>query len=138
MNPATTKEGQMESLRLILSKSLTLRLFENNIEPDYYNTVNDYKEVGGGGYSPKVLDPARWKFGFIEDLPMAGYKDQVFEFTGPVGLVYGYYITNDASDVVRWAERFVDGPYEVLRTGDTVTVAPRARLPRMDEPKKEK
>ena len=81
-----TKEGQMEALKLMLSRNLVLRLFENDIKPDYYNTIDDYKEVSGGGYSPKVLNSSKWKFGFVADIPTAGYPDQLFVFVGPVGI----------------------------------------------------
>lgn len=134
--PTVTKNGQLESLKLILSKNLLLRLFENNINPDYYNNVDDYEEARGGGYSQKILNASKWKFGFFVDEPIAVYPDQVFEFTGPVGLVYGFYVTGMDGKIIRWAERFADGPYEVLRAGDTVTVIPRTRMPRIDNPSK--
>jgi hypothetical protein len=135
--PTTTKEGHMENLKLILSKNLVLRLFENDIKPDYYSTVSDFKEVNGGGYTPKVLNASKWKFGFVEDIPAAAYPEQLFVFTGPIGLIYGFYLTDGNGKVVRMAERFADGPYEVLRMKDNITVVARVRLPVLDKPKEE-
>jgi hypothetical protein len=132
----TTRQGRMETLRLSLSKDIVLRLFENDLLPDYYNTIESFKEIRGGDYKPKVLSSGKWKYGFVADVPIATYPDQIFEFTGAVGLIYGYYITDRDNKIVRWAEKFADGPYEVLRNGDKVTVNPRARLPLVDKPKK--
>lgn len=130
-----TKEGNLESLRLMLSENLVLRLFENDVRPDYYNTIGDYREPGGDVYSPAILDSQTWNFHFFAGDPVASYPEQTFEFTGPSGFVYGYYVTDRNNKMVRWAERF-DVPYEVLRRGDTVFVVPRIRLPRVDEVKK--
>ena len=134
--PTITKEGHMETLKLMLSKNLVLRLFENDIKPDYYSTINDFKEVGSGGYSPKILNASKWKFGFIEDIPVAVYPEQLFIFNGPVGLIFGSYITDTNGEVVRVAKRFDDGPYEVLRMKDNITVGPKIRLPILDKPKR--
>jgi hypothetical protein len=133
----TTKEGQMENLKLILSKNLVLRLFENDIKPDYFNSLNDFKEANGGGYTPKILNASKWKFGFEANVPIAAYPQEVFSFVGPVGLIFGYFITDTNNRLVRWAYRFDDGPYEVLRMGDTIEVIARTRLPVVDNPKKE-
>jgi len=130
MSLVTTKKGQLESLKLILSRTLILRLYTNDTQPNYYYEIEDYKEANGGDYKVFTLEPENWKLGFIADDPIATYPEQVFSFKGPVGLVYGYYLTNEDGDIVRWGEKFADGPYEVLRMGDTVTVVPRARLPR--------
>jgi hypothetical protein len=130
MSSVVTKKGMLESLRLVLSVPLVLRLYENNTYPNYHHEVSDYKEASGGGYAVKILEPKNWKFGFLADAPIADYPDQIFEFIGPVGLVHGFYITDENNKVVRWAERFADGPYEVLRVGDSVTVVARIRFPR--------
>jgi len=116
----------------MLSKRIILRLYENDTFPNYYYENKDYREASGGGYEAKVLEPGKWKFGYIADNPVASYPQQVFEFTGPVGLVFGYYITDEDNKIVRWAEKIADGPYEVLRMGDTVTIVPRIRLPRIE------
>ncbi len=130
MSLVTTKKGQLESLKLILSRELILRLYTNNINLDYYLEIDDFKEATGGDYTTIILEVDGWKFGFKADDPIATYPEQVFSFKGPVGLVYGYYLTNEDGNIVRWAEKFADVPYDVLRMGDTVTVVPRARLPR--------
>lgn len=130
MSLVTTKKGQLESLKLMLSVNIVLRVYTNNTYPNYHHEIDDYREASGSGYAVKVLEPENWKFGFVADDPIATYPQHVFEFTGPVGLAYGYYLTDEDNKIVRWAERFADGPYEILRMGDTVTVVPRARLPR--------
>ncbi|MHA2265531.1 MAG: hypothetical protein ACXAEN_24335 [Candidatus Thorarchaeota archaeon] len=130
MSSVITRKGLIESLKLVVSVPVILRLYENNVYPNYHHEINDYKEASGGGYVVKILEPENWKFSLIADSPVATYPDQLFEFTGPVGLVHGYYVTDEKNKIVRWAERFADGPYEVLRLGDAVTVITRIRLPR--------
>ena len=85
MSIVTSKKGQLESLKLMLSVRMILRLYENNTLPDYYYEIGDYREVTGGGYKTIALDPEGWKFSFLADDPVATYPDQVFEFTGTVG-----------------------------------------------------
>lgn len=125
-----TREGKLASLKLMLSKPLILRLYENNVYPTYHSGIDDFREASGGGYAVKILEPDKWKYGFMADAPIATYPDQLFEFSGPVGFVYGFFVTDEDRTLVRWASRFADGPYEVLRIGDTVKVQTRVRLPK--------
>jgi hypothetical protein len=47
---------------------------------------------------------------------------QVWTFTGALGNVYGYYITDAAETTLLWAERFTGAPFNVQNNGDTITV----------------
>lgn len=124
-----TKEGQMEDLKLSLGKNLVLRLFINDIEPSYMSKPDDFEEVDGDIYIPEELKAENWLFSFItiktknkpdKDIPVAEYPEVKFYFSDIGFNVYGYYVTD--SGTVRWAERFENGPYGILRRGDVVFV----------------
>ncbi len=124
-----TKEGQMKDLKLSLDKNLVLRLFINDAEPSYMSKSDDFEEVDGAIYIPEELGAENWLFSFItiktkdkpdKDIPTAEYPEVKFYFSDIGFSVYGYYVTDNGT--VRWAERFENGPYGILRLGDVVFV----------------
>ena len=116
------KEGQMENLKLILSNNLFCKLFINDFEPNYTNVASSFEEVKKENYNPIELYPNKWSFSFtLDDDPIATYPESTFKFTGIKFDIYGYYIV-DEKGVLRWSERFSDGPYSVYRIGDILTL----------------
>ena len=124
-----TKEGQMRGLKLSLGQGLVLHLFINDIEPSYGAKIDDFEEVDRGIYVPEELRAENWLFRFVtikrenkpdKDIPVAEYPEIKFFFSDIGFSVYGYYMTDNG--VVRWAERFNNGPYGILRLGDVVFV----------------
>lgn len=109
------------------AEDLVLRLFTNDITPKKSDTTATYQEASGNGYAQKNLDPSGWTV--TETVPPAAlHAQQIFSFTGPVGNVYGYFLTRVTSGRIAWAERFANGPYEITRSGDEIKVAPRIEL----------
>lgn len=124
-------EGESQILGIMLGKiaieSLRLRLYSNNKTPAEADTPASYTEATGGGYASVLLTAANWTL--TEGAPtLAEYPMVTFTFTGGIGNIYGYYVTGETSNKVRWAERFTDGPYDVQATGDQISVTLRVTL----------
>lgn len=123
--------GEGDMLAYAVNKSapenLVLRLFTNNVTPAEGDTAASYTEAAGNGYAAITLTGANWVI--TEGAPSdASYAQQTFTFTGALGNVYGYYLTRATSGRVAWAERFTDGPYNVVNNGDQIKITPRITL----------
>lgn len=113
----TTPAGKALMLQAVTDTLKKLHLFVNE------------GELVGYGYNPAVLDPAQWEDGV--------YPDVLWEFTGSddPARVMGYYVTNDAGEVM-YSENFPaseentdDGPGFVIgKQGDRVRVGMRLNL----------
>ncbi len=118
-------EGEAVWLGVALGKTavegLTLRLFSNNLTLADTNTLASFTELSGSGYAGVALTAANWVL--TEGAPAnAAYPEVVFTFTGAAGDVYGYYLTGNTTNKVRWAERFTTAPYVVEASGDQIKV----------------
>ena len=104
-----TREGNEQALRAFLAGAMSLHL--------YATSAGDvYIEASGGGYAPIQLHPNAW----VIDGLSATYPEQVFTMTGPLGDVYGYYVTRD--EAVIYGQPFADGPYPV-QADDQIAVS---------------
>lgn len=116
------------SLKVVLLRDLlknsdrpmTLRLYVNNRTPEDGDGLNNYLEADGAGYGSKDLEPGQWTIE-ARGIARAIYPELAFTFTEELGRVYGYFITR--GDDLMWAERFPNGPFEVKRWGDEITLA---------------
>lgn len=119
--------GEQYALAVLLNKQiasdLVLRLFTNDVTPGNSDTSATYAEVSSGGYAAKSLAGASWSITGGSPAT-ATYAAQTWVFSGWVGSVYGYYVTRSAGGGLVWAERFFDGPYNVVLAGDTISVTP--------------
>lgn len=98
-------------LQELLSISLYLKLFSNNVTPAKADTAATYTEVSGGGYIAKTLITANWTY--VQGSPSYALYNapQDIEFTGVTnapGTVYGYFIVDGANGLYGSA-RFPDG-----------------------------
>ena len=112
---------------ILKTENLSLRLFSNNYIPVEGSTLAAFTEVAGGGYNRITLAPSGWT-NTAGDPSFGLYPQQTFGFTGPTtapGTIYGYYIV-DASNVVRWAERFpgANVPFSPI-AGSSIKITPR-------------
>lgn len=122
-------EGAQEALRRWLNYSATgdvkLHLFKSNTTPGETDTVATYTEATFTGYAAVTLTGASWTV-TNADPASASYAKQTF--TSSAGSqnenVYGYYVTNSGGTILMWAERFSDGPYNVVNNGDKIEVTP--------------
>lgn len=123
-------DAQVYILNLLMNQNLKLKLYGNNVTPAVTDTVASYTEVTGGGYVEVTLTFANW---VVTDGPpaVAVYNAfQDFDFTGVPsgpGTVYGYIITNNAEDLLLWAERFPTVPLEPIN-GSQIRIKPRITL----------
>ena len=89
------------------SEDLVLRLYSNNKTPAEADTEISYTEVAGGGYAAENLTASSWTI--TPGAPSDGaYPQVIFTFTGAVGNVFGYYITQTTSGKLMWAELFTN------------------------------
>lgn len=119
------RSAEIIILGLILNKvkpeDLVLRLYVNDETPTKKSVLKDFTEADNFGYDGITLSPGRWG---IEpgDPTQASYATQVFTFTGKLGQVFGYFITRETSGHLVLAERFGDGPYNIINNGDKIEV----------------
>ncbi|MGH7261470.1 MAG: hypothetical protein ACREI9_12450 [Nitrospiraceae bacterium] len=105
-------------------QTCVLKLFTNNVTPAETDTEASYTEAAGFGYAAVTLTPASWTI--TPGAPTeAAYPEQIFTFTGNLGNVYGYYVVETTSGKIKWAERFSDGPYNIVNNGDQIKITPK-------------
>lgn len=120
-----TTAARTQSLSYLLVKdttvkTLTLRLFSNNITVTEITTATELTELTlTNGYSAKALTGSSWSASVTGS--SFTYPTQTWTFTGPKGNVYGYYVT-DSTGALILAEKFPSGPYNVQNNGDVINV----------------
>lgn len=109
-------------------ENLVLKLYTNNVTPAETDTAATYTEASGSGYAALTLTGASWTI--VEGGPSeASYAQQTFTSTGGGwGNTYGYFVVEVTSGIIKWAERFTDGPYNVQNNGDQVKITPKITL----------
>jgi hypothetical protein len=105
------------------AQNLTLRLFTNKYTPTELTTEANLVEASGFGYSSFALTAANWSI-VLGNPSTFSYPLHTFTFTGALGNVYGYFITQTTSGKLFLVERFVDGPYQVASGLDTIDITP--------------
>ena len=125
--------GEDKFLQNVLNKTapenLTLKLFKSNTTPTEADTAATYTEADFIGYTPIALTGATWTV--VAGAPSeATYPQQTFTSTAgsQSQQVYGYYVVGASDGVLRWAERFPDGPYPIVNNGDQIKVTPKLTL----------
>lgn len=112
MSLVVPNASEVTMLQLILTPTLTLKLYGNNIIPSETDIAATYTEIAGGGYVSKSLTFANWVF-FTGTYGIAQYLIQSWLFTGAVnapGTVYGYFVVRASDGLLMWAERFATAP----------------------------
>lgn len=114
-------------LNKVAPQNLVLRLFTNNVTPGETDTAATYTEASGNGYAAQPLTAASWTV--AEGAPTeATHPEVTFAFTGALGNVYGYYVTQATSGKLMWAERFTGAPFNIANNGDQIRVTPKLTL----------
>lgn len=124
MSLLVPNQGEEIALAALLNKTapqdLTLRLFTNDYTPVETTTEAAVTEASGNGYSAIALTAASWVI--TPGAPTeAAYPQQTFTFTGALGTVYGYYLTQNTSGKLVYAERFASPP-NIQNNGDQIKV----------------
>lgn len=112
-----TPDSDLDQLKHRIS-GLTLRLFINDAVPG--EGLVKFTEANGAGYMPLTLVDSQWAISRKDKVWAANYPAQTFLFNGPLGKVYGVYLTRGSLIVA--AERFSDGPYDITLLGDKIQV----------------
>ena len=124
--------AEVSMLKLITNNAsnadLKLKLFTTDVTPDDDTVLVDLTEASGNGYAAKTLTGASWAISTSVGVTTASYAEQTFTFTGALGNVYGYFITNGAGDELLWCERFTDAPYDIVNNGDEINVTVKITL----------
>jgi hypothetical protein len=120
--------GEVRMLELILSSSFTLRLYKNDKTPDESDTFGSYVEADFAGYTSMSLNGGSWTITSGEPTS-ASYPQQSFtsSITQTPQSIYGYYVV-DSSNILMWAERFSNGPYNVVNADDVIKLTPKIEL----------
>lgn len=120
-------QGENIALEALVNKTapqnLVLRLFQSNTTPAESDTEATYTEATFTGYSAITLTGASWGAASAGTISFAQQT-----FTSSAGSqnqnVYGYYLTQVTSGKLVYAERFTDGPYNIVNNGDAIKVTP--------------
>lgn len=110
-------------------ENVVLKLFKSNTTPGETDTAATYTEADFTGYASVTLTGASWTI--TEGAPgSAAYAQQTF--TSSAGSqnqnVYGYFVVGATTGRIKWAERFSDGPYNIVNNGDAIKVTPTITL----------
>lgn len=123
-------QGEKIALEALVAKTagqnLILKLFKSNTTPGETDTEATYTEADFTGYSAITLTAANWSVS--EGAPSeASYAQQTFTSTAGSQNqpVYGYYLVQVTSGKLVWAERFSDGPYTIVNSGDAIKITPK-------------
>ena len=121
--------GEVIALEALVNKTapqnLRIKLYSNNITPAEGDTAATYTEATATfGYTDFLLTGATWA-GAVAGAPSSiAYAQQVWTFTGALGNIYGYFYVQTTSTLLVAAERFSDGPYNIVNNGDQIKVTP--------------
>jgi hypothetical protein len=123
--PAVGKAAALAALlNKVAPEDLVLKLYTSNTTPDSGDTAANYTEASGSGYASVPLAGGDWTVS-AGSPTYATFAQQTFTFSGALGNVYGYYLVQSATGTLMWAERFSDGPYEIVNSGDQIKITPR-------------
>jgi hypothetical protein len=123
--------GEVSILEVLMNKhavfDMVIRLFSNNHTPAETDTFADYTEATFVGYVSLTLTGTDWTI-TPGNPTQAVATQQVFTAGGP-GLpetIFGYTIERgNPGHPLLWAERFTNGPYDMLQAGDAIKITPK-------------
>ncbi len=118
--PSAAEERMLDTIvNFVAPETLVLKLYTNNYTPVEASLFSNFTEATGFGYAAVSLTAGNWVT--TQGNPStAAYPQVTFTFTGALGNVYGYYITQTTSGIAMWAELFTDGPYNIVNNGDQI------------------
>lgn len=120
-----TNAGELIAIKNILNhtapQTLILKLYSNNKVPTKTDVTSDYTELSGYGYGSVTLTPNDFVY-TAGDPSTAGFPQITFTFTGAAGFVYGYYVIQQSSNTLMFANRFTNAPINVLNNGDEIRI----------------
>lgn len=121
--------GEIRMLKFVTGATapgdLSLRLYTNDKTPEEDDTVSDYTEASGYGYSSITLTGANWDFATdVDGNSTATYNSvQTFTFSGGPVTLYGYYVTDIGGNLL-WAQRFSVNAVAIPAGGGDLDITP--------------
>jgi hypothetical protein len=120
-----TNSGELIALKNILNQeapeTLELRLYTNNKVPAKTDVTADYTEASGFGYAAVTLTPGDFVY-TPGDPSTAAFPQITFAFTGAAGSIHGYYVVQETSGELMFANRFANAPITVINNGDEIRI----------------
>lgn len=127
-------EGLADEIAYVLQKPISgvlpwqLRMWTNDIVPDFNTVLDDLVEATFGGYTRLTMDRDLWVIGE----PDAGCVHATFGSTaqvwyctgGPVETIYGYAYVDATLSVIRFIQRFDDADIAPLEIGGRILLLP--------------
>lgn len=120
-----SKQVMLEARANWNSTALKLHLFKNNHTPAVTDTISDYTESTFAGYA--AVSMTTWTAAAIAShiaTMTSDTKTFTRSTTGTAENVYGYYVTDNGSTILLWAERDPLAPIVLTNSGDSYTVTP--------------
>jgi hypothetical protein len=120
-------------LNIIAPQDLDLQLYSNSWAPIDATGAGDLTEVAGGyGYAEAAMVVTSWSV--TAGAPsVAAYPAIQWIFTASFGLVHGAMIKERTSGILKWAEQFPSGPYNMTNSGDSITYTAKIQLKKQGE-----
>lgn len=116
-----TKHCRRAQLLALIERTLTLRLYTNEVNVNDSVKLGDFVEAAGGGYEAKTLATKDWKIhGRLGD-ELATHPSVAWEFTGRVGWVHGIYLVDEQSELILEVYQ-LEPPEFIRQAGDEITV----------------
>jgi hypothetical protein len=103
--------------------SMSLRLYTNNYTPTVTDTLSNYTELSGVGYSAFTYTPGTWSVTGSGGVATASYPAHTFALTG-AATVYGYFmeLVLASGSTLFGAELFSSGPFVIPSGGGSITI----------------
>lgn len=131
MSFTTVDTGEVLLLKYMLNAATPdnckLHLYTNDQEPATNDTLGNYTECSAAGYTAMVLTGSQFTISTSSGTSSAIYARRTFSLSTSVN-VYGYYITNNASTTLIWADRVDGAPFQIPIGGGTIGLDPDIRL----------
>jgi len=126
-------EGERRLLEYIVNKTpttdLVLHLYVNSVSLSSESfTTSSFTEATASGYAAAPLTGSNWTVSTAPSGVTTAIYNTSITFTFSTGQsVYGYYVTNTASQIL-WAEEFSGAPFNLPVGGGEISVRPQVQL----------
>lgn len=131
-------QGEVVTLEALVNKvapqALRLKLYKNDVTPADANTESAFTEATFTGYTYIDLTTGSWTV--TGGAPTeATFPQQTFTSSSnqTTENIYGYFVTQQTSGKLVWAERFTDAPYPITNNGDAIKITPKIQLKKQGE-----
>jgi hypothetical protein len=93
-----------------------------DVIPDEDSLIGDFTLIAS---SDIELDPLLWVISTINGVGVAEYPTQLYDALPVDTVIYGYVVTNNASNCLLWAQRCFFAPVNITVSAPTFSVTPR-------------